>query len=104
MVIIVLALLGLIFGSFVNALVYRLHEQSAQGKKQRTKGKVKNKQLSISKGRSICVHCKHELAWYDLIPVLSWLLLRGKCRYCHKPISRQYPVVELVTAAIFALS
>ena len=53
--------------------------------------------------RSICPHCKHQLAWFDLIPILSFVLLKGKCRYCHKPISYQYPLVELVTAVLFVL-
>jgi prepilin signal peptidase PulO-like enzyme (type II secretory pathway) len=92
---VILVLLGLCFGSFVNALVYRLHEQK------RTK---KNKNLSVLHGRSMCVHCHHTLAWYDLLPVLSWLLLGGKCRYCKKPISAQYPIVELFTAGLFVLS
>lgn len=52
----------------------------------------------------MCPHCKHELAAKDLIPVLSWLSLGGKCRYCDKPISRQYPVVEGLTAALFVAS
>ncbi len=52
----------------------------------------------------MCVHCKHKLAAKDLIPVLSWLELRGKCRYCHKSISWQYPLVELITPVLFVAS
>jgi prepilin signal peptidase PulO-like enzyme (type II secretory pathway) len=52
----------------------------------------------------MCPHCAHELSALDLIPVLSWLSLRGKCRYCHQPISPQYPLVELTAAAVFVLS
>lgn len=92
---ILLGLLGVLFGSFVNALVWRLHEQST-GKKKRN--------LSITRGRSMCPHCRHELAAKDLIPVLSWLLLGRKCRYCQKPISGQYPLVELATGLLFGLS
>jgi prepilin signal peptidase PulO-like enzyme (type II secretory pathway) len=84
MVYIVLLVLGLCFGSFVNALVWRLHEGR-----------------DWVKERSECVHCHHELAAKDLVPVLSWLWLRGKCRYCKKPISVQYPVVEALTALLF---
>lgn len=98
MAIVVLAWLGLAFGSFVNALVWRVHEQD---KGQRTKGK---KDLSILNGRSMCPHCHHMLAWYDLVPVLSWIMLKGRCRYCSKPISWQYPLVELAGAVIFVLS
>lgn len=79
-----LVLLGLCFGSFVNALVWRLHEHK-----------------DWVKGRSICVHCKHALAAKDLVPVVSWLWLQGRCRYCHKPIAVQYPVVESATALLF---
>lgn len=52
----------------------------------------------------MCPRCEHRLAWYDLVPLVSWLSLRARCRYCKKPISIQYPLVELVTAAVFALS
>src|SRR4051794_11351319 len=91
----ILLFLGLCFGSFINALVWRVHEQE--------KGK-KTRNLSILHGRSQCPHCGHELAAKDLIPVISWLLLKGKCRYCGQPISRQYPAVEATTSGWFLLS
>lgn len=100
--IILLAGLGLIAGSFDNALVWRLHRQLATGKTKAVK--PKDQQLSIVSGRSICPNCRHVLAWYDLIPVFSWLWLRGKCRYCQAPISIQYPLVELATAGLFVAS
>lgn len=100
MLITLLIVFGLCLGSFVNALVWRIHEQERVGKKQ----KAKSKKLSIVKGRSMCVNCQHELAWYDLLPVISWMRLNGKCRYCHKSISWQYPIVELSTAVIFVIS
>jgi len=96
-----LAIIGLCFGSFVNALVWRLHEQGKTAKSKTLKSK---KALSILNGRSMCVHCHHQLAKKDLVPVYSWLSLGGKCRYCRKPISVQYPVVELLTASLFVLS
>lgn len=96
MIIIVLTVVGLCLGSFVNALVWRLHEQAGGGKE--------NKNLSIVKGRSMCPACRHGLAGKDLVPVLSWLALRGKCRYCGKPISAQYPIVELGLAILFVAS
>ena len=83
----VLSFLGLCLGSFVNALVWRL----------------RNKKDWV-KARSQCPSCKHQLAALDLIPVLSWLFLRGLCRYCKKPISVQYPLVELAAAIVFVLS
>jgi len=52
----------------------------------------------------MCPYCEHTLSAVDLIPVLSWLLLRGKCRYCHRRISLQYPLIELLTASLFVLS
>lgn len=101
MVYVVLVLLGLCFGSFVNALVWRIHKQET-GKTAKTKSS--RAKYSIATGRSMCVDCGHTLAPNDLVPVLSWLSLRGKCRYCHKRISWQYPLVELLTAFIFVLS
>lgn len=83
----ILFIYGLIIGSFLNALIWRIKQRR-----------------SIVKGRSICPNCKHQLAILDLIPVISWLLLQGKCRYCQKTISYQYPIVESITAVLFALS
>jgi leader peptidase (prepilin peptidase)/N-methyltransferase len=103
MVIAVLLVVGLCLGSFVNALVWRVHEQAKPKDKEKTDKKYL-KQLSITKGRSMCPHCQHELATKDLIPVLSWLSLKGKCRYCSRPISTQYPLVELATAGLFVAS
>jgi len=94
-IIVGLVILGLAFGSFVNALVWRIYKQ------ENAKSKNSRQKYSISKGRSMCPHCGHRLAAKDLVPVISWLSLRGKCRYCHKPISRQYPLVELSTALLF---
>ena len=77
---------GLIVGSFLNCVTYRLE-----------KGK------SFLKGRSFCPKCKHKLSLLDLIPLVSFLFLGGKCRYCHKKISWQYPLVELGTGIVFVL-
>ena len=57
----------------------------------------------VWRGRSRCPHCKHDLAAKDLVPVLSYLYFRARCRYCKKPISWQYPVAELVTGSLFAI-
>jgi leader peptidase (prepilin peptidase) / N-methyltransferase len=78
-------LFGLCMGSFLNCAIYRLEQQ---------------KKMS---GRSFCPHCKHMLSWQDLFPVFSFLFLKGKCRYCHKKISIQYPLVELLTGILFVL-
>jgi prepilin signal peptidase PulO-like enzyme (type II secretory pathway) len=93
MLVILSALIGLVCGSFVNAAAWRIHENTKNKKK-----------LSILNGRSMCPDCRHQLAWYDLVPVFSWLELRGRCRYCKKAISVQYPLVEAVTAGLFVWS
>lgn len=103
MIVAVLFVFGLIFGSFVNALVWRLHEQAKLNRKKGGAARKRREELSISKGRSMCPHCGHELAAKDLVPVLSWLWLRGKCRYCHKPIPDS-PIVELLAGTLFAMS
>ncbi len=81
---IIVFLFGTIVGSFLNCVIYRLE----QGQ-------------SFLKGRSYCPFCKHTLSWQDLIPVLSFLFLKGKCRYCQKKISIQYPLVELSAGILF---
>ena len=101
MFIAIVFVLGVIFGSFINALVWRLHEQSKLKKKSKKLKNSSKDELSIVKGRSMCPHCRHELAAKDLVPVLSWLGLKGRCRYCQKPISVQYPLVELLTGLSF---
>ncbi len=114
MMYVIFGVLGLALGSFVNALVWRLREQSVLSNKPSKKKTKKNssstvlakeeglktKDLSILHGRSMCVHCRHRLAWFDLIPVVSWLQLQGKCQYCKKAISWQYPLVELLVAVL----
>jgi len=79
-----LAVLGLIFGSFIAAFTYRYPRR-----------------LSVKKGRSFCDVCKTPLSWYDNLPVLSFFLLWGKCRVCKKRISFRYPLIELITMAGF---
>ncbi len=81
---IMVAIYGLLVGSFLNAWMWRVHTNRP-----------------IAKGRSMCPQCKTTLKWYELFPVLSWLGLRGKCRTCHKPISWQYPAVELANALLW---
>ncbi len=105
MIIVVLIVVGLCLGSFVNALVWRVHEQAKKPHKLPKKGQqAKNQSLSIVNGRSMCPRCKHALVAQDLVPVFSWLSLGGKCRYCHKPIAAQYPLVEVATAMLFLAS
>ncbi|MCL2280990.1 prepilin peptidase [Candidatus Saccharibacteria bacterium] len=81
------ALIGAACGSFVGALTWRMHRK-----------------MDWVKSRSICEHCKHQLAVCDLIPILSWLMLRGKCRYCRKPIGWLTLILEISVAAAFVSS
>lgn len=107
-----LAVLGLCLGSFVNAAVWRVYAaeaaKAASGKKTKkaatSRKNVDLAKISVWNGRSMCPECHTQLAAKDLMPVLSWVLLRGKCRYCRKPISWQYPAVEAASALLFALS
>lgn len=75
---------GLSVGSFLNVVIFRL-----------------DKKGGILLGRSECRNCGRVLKWHDLVPVLSFLILKGKCRYCRHKISRIYPVVEILTAVSF---
>ncbi len=100
MVYVILIIVGLSLGSFINALVWRIHEQYLL---KRTGSKT-TAEFSVLTGHSMCPNCKHALAPLDLLPVLSWALLKGRCRYCKKPISVQYPLVELISVLLFIAS
>jgi leader peptidase (prepilin peptidase)/N-methyltransferase len=80
-------LFGLFFGSFLGVLVDRLPREE-----------------TVIKGRSRCEFCGKELHWIDLIPVLSFISTEGKCRYCHAPLPYFYPLIELSTGILFALT
>jgi len=90
--------LGLAVGSFLNCVIYRIELQENEQEDDSSK-----KSQSFLQGRSFCPYCRHTLSWQDLIPVLSFIFLRGKCRYCQKPISFQYPAVEIATGLLFLL-
>jgi len=79
-------LLGLIIGSFLNSIVYRLEKKE-----------------SIVAKRSYCPFCKKVLSWFELIPLMSFIFQKGRCRNCNKKISYQYPLVELATGILFLL-
>lgn len=79
-----LFLMGISVGSFLGVVLFRMRTGD-----------------SPMRGRSYCDHCKKPIGWYDNIPLLSFVLLGGKCRYCRKKISREYPVVELLTGIQF---
>src|SRR5262245_6232060 len=80
-------LVGLCVGSFLNVCILRLPRDQ-----------------SLLHPRSTCPNCKQPIAWRDNIPVVSWLNLRGKCRWCHNPISKQYPLIEALVGALFGVS
>jgi prepilin signal peptidase PulO-like enzyme (type II secretory pathway) len=103
MVVILLGLLGLVFGSFVNAAVWRIYTQEEVHHSKRRKHFLHDADLSIITGRSICTHCGHTLSLWDLIPVFSYVFLGGKCRYCHEAIE-DTPLAEVVTAILFVVS
>ena len=87
MILIFLGVIGASFGSFAGALVWRLHTKR-----------------NFVSDRSICENCHHQLGALDLVPIFSWLFLKGKCRYCHKSISPKSLILEILTAGLFMVS
>lgn len=83
----ILFVFGLLVGSFLNVVLFRFETGE-----------------TVVSGRSRCNACRQTIAWYDNIPLLSFILLRGKCRGCGSPISGQYPAVELSTGVLFAIA
>jgi len=77
-------IVGLVTGSFLNVCIYRIPRD-----------------VSIVFPRSFCVECGKQISWYDNVPLLSYALLHGRCRFCRKPIELRYPIVELMTAVVF---
>jgi len=106
-------LLSLMVGSFLNVVVYRLPKMMEKGWyhdcREFLADEVKNiparefKELTLSKPDSTCPHCGHKICFYENIPVISWLILRGKCSCCSKAISVRYPLVETATALLSAV-
>lgn len=84
LVVLFIFLMGLVWGSFLNVVIFRTSHGS-----------------SPLSGRSICPKCKHKLAWFYNIPLLSFFWLKGKCAYCHKNISVRYPIIEFMTGVLF---
>lgn len=79
-------LFGICFGSFLNVCIIRLPQH-----------------MSIITEPSRCVNCGYRLQWYDLVPLVSWLALKGRCRKCSKPISKQYPIIETVNGIAWVM-
>jgi len=86
-IIILIIILGLAWGSFLNVCIYRIPLKK-----------------SLISSRSFCPNCKKNIAWYDNVPILSYLILKGKCRHCKHKISIQYPLVELFSSFLLLLA
>lgn len=84
--ILLIFIIGLIIGSFLNVCIYRIPREE-----------------SIVFPPSHCANCQHELAWFDLFPLFSFLFLKGRCRYCNSKISIIYPLVELLNGLIYIM-
>lgn len=84
LVVLFIFLMGLVWGSFLNVVIFRMSHGT-----------------SPLSGRSICPKCKHKLAWFHNIPLVSYMFLMGKCAYCHKKISMRYPFIEALTGVMF---
>jgi leader peptidase (prepilin peptidase)/N-methyltransferase len=104
----VFAVLGLLIGSFLNVVIYRVPKMMeaewaancAELAGQETQAQPA---FNLMRPASSCPRCKHQIRWFENIPVLSYLALRGKCANCSTPIGIRYPAVELVTCALFAV-
>ena len=107
-----LTVLGAMFGSFAAATVWRLRARQRDQDKRRgekvTKAERREvarlQKRSIATERSVCLHCGTQLMWYELIPIISWVALRGGCRSCNQPIGNMEFFAEIGLAAGFALS
>ncbi len=119
---VVFALLGLCVGSFLNVVIHRIplmmvsswRQECSQFMSQQTdmphehtsaltQVVADDAPITLSMPASRCPHCAHKIKWYENIPLISWLILRGRCSDCKAPISIRYPIVELVTALLSAL-
>ena len=79
-------LFGIVIGSFLNVCIFRI-----------PKGE------DLAKRRSHCMSCGYQLRWFDLIPLFSWIILRGRCRKCHEKISIQYPIIEALNGILYVV-
>jgi leader peptidase (prepilin peptidase)/N-methyltransferase len=83
---ILIFLFGIVIGSFLNVCIFRIPKHE-----------------TVVTERSHCMSCGYQLSWYDMVPVFSWLFLRGRCRKCRQPISPQYPIIEVANGAAYVL-
>jgi leader peptidase (prepilin peptidase) / N-methyltransferase len=104
---VVLALLGLCIGSFLNVVIHRLPLMMERGWRSESAELLgieiaETPPLTLSTPRSRCPHCGHHIRWHENIPLVSYLMLRGKCSACKAGISMRYPAIEVLTAVLFA--
>jgi len=102
-----LGVLGLLVGSFLNVVIHRLPRMLERQWAAECAGLAGRKpepapEFNLVRPRSRCPHCGHQIRWYENVPVVSWLALRGRCSACKGRISARYPLVELATAGLFA--
>ncbi len=83
---IIIFLFGIVIGSFLNVCILRMPEHK-----------------TVVTERSHCMRCGYQLSWYDMVPVFSWLFLRGRCRKCKEPISPQYPIIEAANGLLYII-
>jgi len=100
------AIFGLLIGSFLNVVIYRLpkmleRQWAAECAEMSGKASEVAAPFNLMLPRSRCPHCGHQIHWYENLPVVSYLFLRGCCSACNAPISARYPVIEIVTSALF---
>ena len=104
---ITLAVLGLLIGSFLNVVIHRMPMMMERGWRMESADLLGVKidpvpEITLSTPRSRCPSCGHQIRWYENIPVVSYLVLRGRCSACKAPISMRYPAIEVLTALLFA--
>lgn len=105
---IMIALFSLLVGSFLNVVIYRLpvmlkRDWQHDCTELIATHTLKQETFNLCTPRSRCSHCQHQLSALDNIPLLSWLMLKGRCRYCQSKVSKRYPLVELSTAILSAI-
>ncbi|GAA6204085.1 A24 family peptidase [Thalassotalea sp. SU-HH00458] len=109
---ITVVIVGLTIGSFLNVVIFRFPKMLEQGwykecrefladeLKDTTEKAKKTESITLSKPNSTCLHCNHEIRYYENIPIISWLFLKGKCSQCKTAISIRYPIIEAATAGL----
>ena len=110
--ILVCVLFGLLVGSFLNVVIHRIPKMMEATWRQEArelldqpapKGEAEPPIFNLVTPGSHCSHCNHRIRWYENVPVVSWALLKGRCSGCKAPISKRYPIIELLTALVAGL-